>query len=196
MSYLFEDGIKPLMIQTPNAIYSPTGINIWQDGKASILLSGGRDWLNNNLIVEFKALMDAIQKRCVEAVADKAWNLNGSQDPLVIKDSFSDLMFIGTKEDTGEPYPPSLKAAVNIDGKDPIELFEKVSDNPPIYNCLIPSDVKQGCNVTAIIHVPWIFRKKAKKGWSFSIRSTLYQARVFPYAGASMPRNGCAVMEN
>ena len=196
MSYLFDDGVKPIMVQTPNAMYSPTGINVWADGKASILLSGGRDWEQNALMVQFYALMTAISKRCVEIVAEKGWNTNGSQDPLVIHDAFSELMFCGVKEETGEKYPPSIKAAVVIDGKDPVELFEKVSDNPTVFNCLIPSDVKNGCGATAIIHIPWIFRKKAKKGWAFSIRTTLYQARIFPsVGGAAMPRGGCAVMD-
>lgn len=175
------------------------------------MLSGGRDWSENPLMVEFRAIMDAIQKRCIEAVAEKGWNTNGSPDPQIIQESFSDLMYVGVKEDTGEEYPPSVKAAVVVNGKDPVyhfltrfltkfkkvELFEKVSDDPPVYNCLIPSDVKQGCGVTAIIHLRWIFRKKAKRGWAFSIRTDLCQARIFPYAGGSiMPRGGCAVVDN
>lgn len=71
-------------------------------------------------MVEFRAIMDAIQKRCIEVVAEKGWNVNGSQDPQIIQDAFTDLMFVGTNSETGEEYPPSVKATVVIDGRDPV----------------------------------------------------------------------------
>lgn len=105
----------------------------------------------------------------------------------------------GTNKKTGEKYPPTIKATVVISGRDPVELFEKISDNPTVYNCLIPGDVKFGCGMTAIVHVPWIYRKSGKRGgWDFSIRMTLIQAQIFPATGSvlDMPRKGCAIVDS
>ncbi len=98
-----------------------------------MLLSGGRDWEQNVLMVKFRTIMDSIQKRCIEAVAEKGWNLNGSQDPEIIQESFTDLMFVGTNEGTGESYPPSVKATVVIDGKDPV--YTHISIIPLLTCC-------------------------------------------------------------
>lgn len=200
LSYLFEDGMQPLMVQTPNAMHSPTGITIWKDGKSSILLSAGRDWENTPLMVKFKQVMDAVQTRCVEVTCEKNWNKGGSQNPEVVRESFTNLMFVGEDKETGSAYPPSLKATVIIEGPSKTELFEKVvnEDSSVVMNGLIPSDVGKGCGITGIIHIPWVFRKKAKKGWMFSIRSNLFQARVFPPSapgGFGGARSGCAVYD-
>ena len=198
MSYLFDDGLQPLLIQTPNAMHSPTGITVWKDGKCSVLLSAGRDWENMPLMVKFKALIDAIQLRCWEMICEKTWNKGGKMDPAVVEECFTNLMFVGEDKEKCTPYPPSIKATVLLDGSSKAELFEKVvgADGAVMMNCLIPSDVGKGCGMTAIIHVPWIFRKKAKKGFTFSIRATLYQARVFPAAAGNGPsRAGCAIVD-
>lgn len=200
MSYLFDDGLQPLLLQTPNAMHSPTGITTWKDGKSSILLSTGREWDSAPLMIKFKALIDSIQQRCIETVCAKGWNKGCPNTPEEIKACFTDLMFVGTEAESGTPYPPSIKATVLIDGPSKAELFEKVVhlDGTTALNCLIPSDVPKGCGTTAIIQIPWIFRKKAQRGrgWNFSIRATLYQARIFPPAAqGSLTRGGCAVVE-
>lgn len=182
MSYLFEDGLKPLMVQTPNAMHTPTGITVWKDGKCSILLSAGRQWEESTLMVKFKTILDSIQMRCIEVTCEKGWNRGGNQTPELVQESFTSLMFVGEEKDTGIPYPPSIKASVTVEGPSKTELFEKVvrEDGTACMNGIISRDVIKGCGVTAIIHIPWIFRKKAKKGWSFSIRANLAQARVYP----------------
>ena len=200
LSYLFEDGLQPLMVQSPNAMHSPTGITIWKDGKASILLSAGRGWEDLPLMVKFKQIMDAIEQRCVEVTCEKGWNKGGSQDPQIVQECFTDVMFIGENKESGEQYPPSTKATVILDGQSASELFEKVIDGngDPLMRPLIPGDVDKGCGVTAILHIQWIFRKKAKKGWAFSIRSNLFQARVFPpssQGGSGFARGGCAIYD-
>ena len=198
VSYLFEDGIQPLMVQTPNAMYSPTGITLWKDGKSSILLSAGREWENTPLMVKFKQIMDSIQKRCVEIVIEKGWNEKGGQDASIVQESFTNLMFVGEDKESASVYPPSIKAAVMIDGPSKTELFEKVvkDDGLTVMNGIIFSDVHKGCGATGIIHVPWIFRKKTKKGLSFSIRTDLTQARIFPpVSSGGFARGGCAVYD-
>ncbi len=64
--------------------------------------------------------MDAIEKRCIEVVAEKGWNINCSQNPEIIQDAFTDIMFVGSNEDTGGDYPPSIKATVIVEGRDPV----------------------------------------------------------------------------
>jgi hypothetical protein len=151
-------------------------------------------------MIKFKALVDAVQARCVEITCEKGWNKGGSADVDQVKQCFTDLMFTSSNAETNVAYPPSLKATVLIDGPSKAELFEKVirGDGTAAMNCLIPSDVGKGCGATAIVHVPWVFRKKAQRGrgWNFSIRATLYQARIFPPANqAGLARNGCAIVE-
>ena len=200
LSYLFEDGMHPLMVQTPNAMHSPTGITVWKDGKCSILLSAGHGWEDTPLMVKFKQIADAIQMRCIEITCEKGWNKGGNQNPEIVQESFTNLMFVGEDKETGTAYPPSLKASVIIEGPSKTELFEKIveEDGSVVMNGLIPSDVNRGCGITGIIHIPWVFRKKAKKGWMFSIRSNLFQARVFSPSstgGFGAARSGCAVYD-
>jgi hypothetical protein len=151
-------------------------------------------------MIKFKALVDSIEQRCVETVVEKGWNKGGSQEAAEVKQCFTDLMFVGTDQESGTPYPPSMKATVLIDGPSKAELFEKVvrSDGTAAMNCLVPGDVPKGCGATAIVQIPWIFRKKAQRGrgWNFSIRATLYQARIFPPASqGALARGGCAVFD-
>jgi hypothetical protein len=199
MSYLFDDGTeKKLMVQTPNAMFSPTGVTTWKDGNFSILLSCGKNWSEDPMMSAFRAVNDKIQKRCIEMVCEKKWNGSGSHDPETLQDSFSDIVFVGENKETGEPYPPSIKLSVNINGSDATELFEKVQteEGGSVMTCILPTDVTKGCGVTGIINYAWVFRKKAKKGFSFSSRTNLFQGRVFPPSSVGcIDRNACAIQD-
>lgn len=203
MSYVFtttgEDGAKksitkPLLIQSPNGMYAPMGIKMWPDGKATMLISCGREWESNPLIVKYRDVIDAIQQRAAEVVAEKEWNNPQPNEVDVIKEHFTPLMFVSEGE-KGDPFPPSMKTSVIMLGSARSELFE-YSPKPPL-RMLVNSDVPAGCSVTAIVHIPWIYRKKDKKAWQFSIRANLFQAVVDvggANTGGNMDRRGCSVV--
>jgi hypothetical protein len=177
MTYAFADGTKPLQVQTPNAMYSPTGIMMWKDGKSTLLLSAGQDWEQNEKMVEFKKIVDSIEDAAVDAVIEKNWNTGGSKDPSVVRETFVHVMFTGNNKETGVEYPPSMKANVTLDGELRSDLFDFVNNDPVE---IVPADVEKGCGVTAIIEFPWVFKRGSKRNWSFNIRSNLTQARIFP----------------
>lgn len=189
MSYMYENVLKPLLIQTPNGMHAPTGITIWPDGKASMLMSVGRDWEINPLMVTFKSIIDAIQKRCEEVAAEKQWNSPGPNDVAIIHDGFTPIAFIGEGQ-KGDLYPPSIKASLVMTGNNRTELHE-FSDVPP-YRPMVPGDVTAGSSVTAIVHVAWVFRKKSKKTWQFSVRVNLFQA-VIEVPNSGRRNGGCVV---
>jgi hypothetical protein len=166
------------------------GVHVWKDGKSSALLSLGRDYQSDNLMSQFRQICDGIQNRAAEIVVEKGWM--GSRDIEVVKNQFSPLVFVGTNDETGEPYPPSLKATVIVSGKDKSEFFE-FSNTPPLKS-LIPGDLDGPCSMTAVLHVAWVFAKRAKKGPEFSIRCTLFQGIVESSGTGAGPRKGCAVL--
>lgn len=189
VSYQFADGSFPLLIQTPNATYSPTGINVYKDGNASMILSCGRDWEQSTPLVKFHAICEAIQRRCVEVVVEKGWNANGSQEPEAVAKLFNDVMGSGTNPETGQPYPPSMRVAVRVTGEKAVELYKKVDG---VAMPCIPADAVKGCSITGIVEFGWIFRKKNKKEWSFSVRTTLTQAYVWPRLSVARAAGGPA----
>ena len=203
MSYQFKsmgaDGVprvvtKPLLINTPNGMCAPVGITAWPDGKSSVLLSCGRDWYTYPLLVKFKHILDLIQQRCCDVAVEKQWNSPGINQALVVRELFADIMFMST-DASGENYPPSIKATVIMSGHGRSELFEYAL-TPPLHP-MVPSDVVPGSSMTSVIHISWMYRKKVKKGWAFSIRSTLFQSVVGPpkpYKPSVAPRDGCYVV--
>ena len=182
MSYAFEDGSRPLMIRTPSAMHSPTGITTWKNGGTTLLLSAGRGWDGVPTMVKFKQVVDSIQKRCIETVCEKNWNKGGSSSPEIVQELYTDVMGEAEDKQTGAQYPPSIKVNFILDGTARSELFEKIEkgDGSYLTHGIVPNDVGKGFSMTAILHFPWVFRRKAKKGWSFSTRCNLFQARVFP----------------
>jgi hypothetical protein len=190
MSYVHSDGqTRPLLIHTPRGMHAPMGVKLWKDGKSSALLSLGRDLAGDPLMSQFRTICDSVQQRCAEIAVEKNWM--GSRDLEATKNQFSPLVFVGSS-DKGEPYPPSLKATVIVSGKDKSEFFE-YSTTPPLKS-LIPGDLEGTCTMTAVLHLAWVFAKKAKKGTEFSIRCNLFQGIVEGNAGSSASRNGCAVL--
>lgn len=190
MSYVYPDGqTRPLLVHTPRGMHAPMGVKLWKDGKSSALLSLGREFAADPLMSQFRVICDAVQQRCAEVAVEKGWM--GSRDLEATKNQFSPLVFVGSS-DKGEPYPPSLKATVIVSGKDKSEFFE-YSNTPPLKS-LIPGDLEGTCTMTAVLHLAWVFAKKAKKGTEFSIRCNLFQGIVEGNAGSSALRNGCAVL--
>jgi hypothetical protein len=191
MSRLFPDGkVKPLLINTPNSMFAPTGVTTWSDGKTTMLLSTGRDWEMNPLMGSFRALLTMIQERAAEVAVEKEWNSPNQNNVEAVLSQFTPLMFVG-EGDKGEPYPPSIKATVMIAGNNRTEFFE-YSAEPPMRP-LVPADVIASSTITSVIHLPWVYRKKAKKAWQFSIRTNVFQAVVEMPSGRGIPRNGCSV---
>lgn len=167
---------KPLMINTPNGMHLPTGITTWNDGKYSTLLSTGHDGVATNpVMAAFQKLFADIQTRCIEIIMEKQWNSPNPNTFEAISDNFTPIMFEGM-DAKGKTYPPSIKATVIVDGKNRTEVFE-YSSKPPMH-VLMPSQVLPGSAGTAIIHVPWIYRKKSGKLWKFSVRVNLFQMVV------------------
>ena len=199
MCYLFPDSMQPLMIQTPNAMFSPTGINMGGAGKPSMLLSAGQDWENNPLMVKFKGIMDAIQQRVIDVAVEKSWNDPFPSTAEQIRANFSDIMFVGISKKTKLPFNPSVKAVI-LSGKDATELYGKDivgPDGSTAAECLLPGDVDKCCSVTGILHFPWAYKKNGKKANEFSVRSNMFQARIFPSSGGfmSMSHDGCAIAD-
>lgn len=182
---------KPLLIQTPNGMHSPVGVTVWPDGKASTLLSCGRDWEANALMVAFKQVLDQIQERCCNIVVDKQWNSPQSNEISAVRELFTPLVFVSESE-KGEVRPPSLKASVILTGASRTEFFE-FADKPPMRE-MVAGDVAGGSSMTMILHIAWVYRKKNKKVWQFSIRATAFQAVVELPGSANLSRKGCSVM--
>jgi len=207
MSYIYEEAsapagpdgtkptkTKPLLIQTPNSIYAPAGVHTWKDGKMSMLLSAGRDWEANPVMVAFKALMDSIGERCAEATVEKGWGGDVHPDLDSVRDQYTPIMFISCGE-KGEAYPPSIKASVLTTGGSACKTeFFEYSARPPLPP-MVAADVVGGSSVTAILHLAWVYRKKGKRGFDFSVRVNLFQAVVeLANSGTAIQRDGCAVV--
>lgn len=190
ISYMYENVLKPLLIQTPNGMHAPTGAVVWPDGKASMLLSVGRDWEINPLMVTFKTIIDSIQKRCEEVVADKQWNSPGTNEISAIHEGFTPIAFIGEGQ-KGELYPPSIKGSLIMAGNNKTELHA-YSGAPP-YRPMVLGDVVPGSSVTAIVQLAWMFRKKSKKSWQFSVRVNVFQAVVEVPKSGGRNGGGCIV---
>lgn len=166
---------KPLLINTPNGMYLPTGVTTWPDGKITTLLSMGRDWEMNPMMVQFKKICRDIQDFVIQSIVDKEWNVGCTNTFDAVAEQFTDFMFEGMGP-KGEQYPPSIKASVIVTGKMRTEIFE-FAPKPPLRP-MIPAEVIGGSSITAIIHIPWIYRKKDGKKWKFSMRSNLFQGVV------------------
>jgi hypothetical protein len=153
------------MINTPNGMHMPTGFKLWSDDKVTTLLSVGRDWAQNEMMVAFKELMMKIQKRLIELIVacEPVWNANNPNTVDDVADRFTDILFEGVNEksESKDPYPPSVKATVITQGKTKTELFG-YAPQPPLP-VLIPGDVSAGSSAIAVIHISWIYRKKDGK---------------------------------
>jgi hypothetical protein len=168
---------KPLLVQTPNSIFLPAGVTVWKDGKASMLLSLGRDWENNALYVKFRALLDSIQNRICQMVISKEWNNPQPNTMEAIVPQMTGIMTSDT-DAKGEPYPPSMKASVIVSGKDASEFYE-FAPKPPLPALTI-GDVAPKSTATTILNFPWVYRKKDKKLWRFSARVNAFQSIIEP----------------
>ena len=177
MSYLYnwtdpdtgseKTAVKPLLINTPNGMYLPTGMKVWSDGKISTLMSCGRNWEVNPFMKQFYEIMNAVVLRCIEAIIEKKWNEPFPSTPEKIMDKFTPPLFVGISP-KGEQYPPSMKASIIISSSNKTEIY-KYAPKPPLQP-LLPSDVIAGSSATAIIHIPWVYRKKEKGVYNFSVR--------------------------
>lgn len=185
MSYVYQStdpatgavrtATKPFMLNTPNGMHLPTGATTWADGKVSTLISAGREYESNPLMGELRAVFDEIQSRCIEAIVEKGWNSPNPNTPEAIADNFTPIMFVGMGA-KGEQYPPSIKASVIIAGNNRTEIYQ-YAPKPPLPT-MLPTEVVPGSQGTAIIHIPWIYRKKLGKLWKFSVRVNLFQIVV------------------
>lgn len=185
---------KPLLINTPNGMYMPTGFKVWKDDKVTTLFSAGRDWEQNEIMVAFKEMMTKIQKRIIELIVacDPVWNVNNPNTVEEVADRFTDIMFegINEKSEKKDLYPPSIKATVLTQGKMKTEIFGYAAQPPlPV---LIPGEVSAGSSATAVLQLAWVYRKKDGKKWNFSVRVNLYQA-VIESGDSSMSVGTCSV---
>jgi hypothetical protein len=198
MFYLFDDGQFPLLIQTPNAMFTPTGVKLWKDGKATIIISAGKDWQNNPLIIMFKQIMDAIQERCVEYIFAKKLGNHPNSDKASIANAFTSIMpEDSVNEKTGVKYDPSINVGVKLSGNETSEFMEKISENPPKYNYYLPRAVDKPCGLSAVIEFRWLYKKPGKKGCSFSVKMGLTQARIYPQTNrqnTTCPKGSCVII--
>lgn len=178
---------KPLLVQTPNSMFMPTGVTVWKDGKASMLLSLGRDWESNPLYVKFRAVLDSIQNRICQMIISKEWN---NPQPNTMEAVVPQMTGIMTADidAKGEPYPPSMKASVIVSGKDASEFFE-FAPRPPLMAMTI-GDVLPKSTATTILNFPWVYRKKDKKCWRFSARVNAFQSIIEPAGRGSLSSAG------
>ncbi|MDR3540729.1 MAG: hypothetical protein P4L69_07125 [Desulfosporosinus sp.] len=192
MSYVYQSidaatggmraATKPFMINTPNGMHLPTGITTWPDGKTTTLLSTGREYESNPLMMDVHQLIDAIQNRCIEVIIEKEWNSPNPNTVEAITDNFSPIMFVGIGS-KGEQYPPSIKCTVTVAGPGRTEIF-RYMEKPPLPT-MLAAEVTAGSAGTAVIHIPWIYRKKLGKLWKFSVRINLFQIVVEPPSDAA-----------
>jgi len=191
MSYIYQttdpatgavrSATKPFMLNTPNGMHLPTGITTWPDGKVTTLLSTGREYEANPIMGDLRQVFDEIQTRCIEIIIEKEWNSPNPNTVEAITDNFTPIMFVGmgTK---GEQYPPSIKASVTVVGNGRTEIFQYMP-KPPLPT-MLPAEVVPGSSGTAVVHIPWIYRKKLGKLWKFSVRLNVFQlVAELPSAG-------------
>lgn len=203
MSYVYQStdpvsgairtATKPFMLNTPNGMHLPTGVMTWPDGKVTTLLSTGREFEANPIMADLRNVFDQIQERCIEVIIEKEWNSPNPNTVEAITDNFTPIMFVGMGA-KGEQYPPSIKASVTVVGNNRTEIFQYAA-KPPLPT-MLPAEVVPGSQGTAIIHVPWIYRKRLGKLWKFSVRVNVFQIVVeLPNAGANgAGAQSCAVV--
>lgn len=168
---------KPLCINTPNGMHMPKGITLWKDGKSSALLSLGRDWESIEVKIAFRKLVDDIINRCNEVIAEKSWNSPFPNTKEAIQANFTPFLFCGMSEN-GEQYPPSFKASVIVSSKSgPLTEVYEYSDKLPLP-ALLPTEVPNGSAASAIVHITWVYRKKAGSCFKYSLRANMVQAVV------------------
>lgn len=175
-----KTAVKPLLVNTPNGMHLPSGMKPWKDGKISTLMSCGRDWEANPYMKQFNDIMTMIVTRCIEAIIEKKWNDPFPNTPEKLMDNFTPPLFIGMSPE-GKQYPPSMKVSIIISTTNKTEMY-KYAPKPPLQP-LLAADVIAGSSATAIIHIPWVYRRKVKGVWNYSIRINGYQLVIEAPAG-------------
>jgi hypothetical protein len=190
MNYVYPDGAtKPLCVQAP-MLFAVRGVQKWEDGGMSMLLSFGRDWEKNDTLVGFQAIANAVWKAACDAIVERSWDKPKFRTGEALESVVTRIVDVGRNKDTDEPYPPSMRAVVDTQASRRSAFFLYPTNAP-----MPPADIADsGANVEAIVTFDWIFRRRNRGDVVYSIHVSISQALVRPGGVASaLPAGRCCV---
>jgi hypothetical protein len=206
LGYKYPNGqTRPLCVQAPK-LFMPGGIKEFQnrEGGSKIdvnaLCSLGKDWQQNPQLVAFKEVCDKIQTAVANIVVAKKQHLPHCRSVEDVLASMAKIVCSTEKWTEEDPprkieYPPAIKLTVNRTTNNKSLLVARLQSRDgagPKYGEIQAAGVCKGSSIIPMICFNWVYRKQKSNptGWSYNIRSSIYQAIVEPVAafGANADR--------
>lgn len=195
-----ERGIShPLCSQAPK-MFLPSGISEFQNATGKVntnaLCSLGKDWESNVEAVSFKNFCDRVKQGCARIIVNKGLHLPYCKTIEDVLANFTDIVFVSEKISEDDPsnvivFAPSIKLIINTAPNNKTLLVSPTqTPNGTIMAEIDYKSVQKSSSLTPMITFRWIYRKKDKNGWTFSVNCAVHQGIIDPPTSSGIQSNG------